>query len=74
MPQVSKMFAVKRGEVWINGQYKLPNNTGNAGEFFTRTDGAGVFSVGNPLPNGTNIYEDDGIIIPNNNNQRPSKT
>ena len=63
-----EMFAVKRGEVWINGQYKLPNNTGNAGEFL-RTDGAGV-SAWEPLPNGTNIYEDDGIIIPNNNNQR----
>ena len=63
-----EMFAVKRGEVWINGLYKLPNNTGNAGEFL-RTDGAGV-SAWEPLPSGSNIYDADGTITPNAQNQR----
>lgn len=63
-----EMFAVKRGEVWINGLYKLPNNTGNAGEYL-RTDGNGV-SAWEPLPSGTSIYDADGTIIPNINNSR----
>lgn len=63
-----EMFAVKRGEVWINGLYKLPDNTGNAGEFL-RTDGAGV-SAWEPLPSGTSIYDADGTIIPNAQNKR----
>ena len=55
-----EMFAVKRGEVWINGLYKLPNNTGNADQVL-KTNGLGVTSWEDPA-SGDNLYNTDDAL------------